>query len=183
MEFSRPEYCRGLPFCSPGHLPNPRIEPRSPALQADSLPTDPPGKPKNTGVGSLSLLQRSSRPRNRTIAGRFFTNWAIRETLSYQNVQHFFYFSCNNVLKDITRERYMYMKYTLNVFASWLWRVEENTISLQWFVKFYFIGTLLKYNCVPMLCWFPLCDFVNQLCVCTYPLLLEPSSHPTPPST
>ena len=38
-------------------LPNPGIEPRSPALQADSLPTEPPGKPKNTGAGSLSLLQ------------------------------------------------------------------------------------------------------------------------------
>ena len=34
-----------------------RIEPRSPALQADSLPAKPQGKPKNTGVGSLSLLQ------------------------------------------------------------------------------------------------------------------------------
>ena len=38
-------------------LPNPGIELRSPALQADSLPSEPPGKPKNTGVGSLSLLQ------------------------------------------------------------------------------------------------------------------------------
>ena len=38
-------------------LPNPGIEPRSPALQADSLPAEPPEKPKNTGVGSLSLLQ------------------------------------------------------------------------------------------------------------------------------
>ena len=38
--------------------PNPRIEPRSPTLQEDSLPCKPPGKPKNTGVGSLSLLQR-----------------------------------------------------------------------------------------------------------------------------
>ena len=38
-------------------LPNPRIEPKSPTLQADSLPSRPPGKPKNTGVGSLSLLQ------------------------------------------------------------------------------------------------------------------------------
>ena len=37
--------------------PNPRIEPRSPALQADSLPSEPPGKPMDTGVGSLSLLQ------------------------------------------------------------------------------------------------------------------------------
>ena len=35
----------------------PRIEPRSPTLQEDSLPSEPPGKPKNTRVGSLSLLQ------------------------------------------------------------------------------------------------------------------------------
>ena len=40
-----------------GDLPNPGIEPRSPALQADSLPAEPQGKPKNIGVGSLSLLQ------------------------------------------------------------------------------------------------------------------------------
>ena len=39
-------------------LPNPGIEPRSPALHVDSLPAESPGKPKNTGVGSLSLLQR-----------------------------------------------------------------------------------------------------------------------------
>ena len=38
-------------------LSNPGIEPRSAALQADSLPTEPRGKPKNTGEGSLSLLQ------------------------------------------------------------------------------------------------------------------------------
>ena len=44
-------------FPSPGDLPNPGIEPRSPKLQADSLPAEPPGKPKDTGVGSLSLLQ------------------------------------------------------------------------------------------------------------------------------
>ena len=42
---------------SPGDLPNPGIEPRSPALQADSLLSEPPGKPKNTGVGSLSLFK------------------------------------------------------------------------------------------------------------------------------
>ena len=41
-----------------GDLPNPGIEPRSPALQADSSPAEPQGKPKNTRVGSLSLLQR-----------------------------------------------------------------------------------------------------------------------------
>ena len=41
----------------PGDLPNPVIELRSPALQADSLPAKPQGKPQNTGVGSLSVLQ------------------------------------------------------------------------------------------------------------------------------
>ena len=38
MEFSQPEYQRGQPFPSPGDLPNPGIEPRSPTLQEDSLP-------------------------------------------------------------------------------------------------------------------------------------------------
>ena len=57
MDFSRQEYWSGLPFPSPEDLPNPGIEPRYPALQADSLPSEPPGKPKNTGVGSLPLLQ------------------------------------------------------------------------------------------------------------------------------
>ena len=55
--FSRQEYCSGLPCPPPGDLPNPGIEPRSPALQEDSLPAEQQGNPKNTGVGSLSLLQ------------------------------------------------------------------------------------------------------------------------------
>ena len=45
MEFSRQEYWSRLPCPSPGDLPDPVIEPGSPALQADSLPTEPPGKP------------------------------------------------------------------------------------------------------------------------------------------
>ena len=45
MEFSTQEYWRGLPFPSPGDLPNPGVEPGSPALQADSLLTELPGKP------------------------------------------------------------------------------------------------------------------------------------------
>ena len=44
MGFSRQAYWSGLPFPSPGDLPNPGIEPGSPALQADSLPTELPGK-------------------------------------------------------------------------------------------------------------------------------------------
>ena len=45
MGFSRQEYWSGLPFPSPGDLPNPGIEPGSPALQTDALPSEPPGKP------------------------------------------------------------------------------------------------------------------------------------------
>ena len=46
MGFSRQECWSGLPFPSLGDLPDPGIEPRSPALQADALPSEPPGKPK-----------------------------------------------------------------------------------------------------------------------------------------
>ena len=45
MGFSRQEYWSKLPFPSPGDLPDPGIEPGCPALQADSLPSEPPGKP------------------------------------------------------------------------------------------------------------------------------------------
>ena len=44
MGFSRLEYWSGLPFPSPGDLPDPGIEPWSPALQADALTSEPPGK-------------------------------------------------------------------------------------------------------------------------------------------
>ena len=46
-EFSSQEYWSGLLFHSPGDLPDPEIKPRSPALQVDSWPSDPPGKPLN----------------------------------------------------------------------------------------------------------------------------------------
>ena len=45
MEFSKQEYWNGLAFPTPGDLPDPEIEPGSPALQADSFPIEPPGKP------------------------------------------------------------------------------------------------------------------------------------------
>ena len=59
MEFSRQEYWSGLPFPSPGDLHNPGIEPRSPALQADALPSEPQGKPDVT----------ITRPQNMTFFG------------------------------------------------------------------------------------------------------------------
>ena len=53
------EYWSGLPCPPVGNLPNPGLKPRSLTLQSNSLPAEPPGKSKNTGVGSLSLLQGS----------------------------------------------------------------------------------------------------------------------------
>ena len=56
MKFSRQEYWSGLPLPSPGDLPDPGIEPGSPALQADSLPSEPPEKPLGPGeTGSIPL--------------------------------------------------------------------------------------------------------------------------------
>ena len=51
--FSRQECWSGLPFPSPGDLPNPGIEPGSPTLRADALPSEPPGKPKRIGRDSV----------------------------------------------------------------------------------------------------------------------------------
>ena len=61
MEFSRQEYWSGFPFPSPEYLPDPGIEPGPPALQADSLPSEPPGKPSYDG-NTLILLQKLTLP-------------------------------------------------------------------------------------------------------------------------
>ena len=55
MGFSRQEYWSGLPFPYPGDLPDPGIEPRSPTLQADSLPSEPPGKLISTRLQSARV--------------------------------------------------------------------------------------------------------------------------------
>ena len=66
MGFSRQEYWSGLPCPPPGDLPNPGIKPKFPALQADSLPSEPPGKPKPesqfSSVQSLSRVRLSATP-------------------------------------------------------------------------------------------------------------------------
>ena len=59
MEFSRQEYQSGLSFPSAGDLPDPGAEPGSPALQADSLQFEPPGKPKGKGRTQRELSSDS----------------------------------------------------------------------------------------------------------------------------
>ena len=57
MKLSRREYWNGLPFPSPGDLPDPGIEPQSPALQADSLLSEPPGKPRFVGAAAAAAAK------------------------------------------------------------------------------------------------------------------------------
>ena len=59
MGFSRQEYWSGLPFPSPGDLPNLGIEPGPPALQADAFSSEPPGKPKD--LGKLYLKKKKKK--------------------------------------------------------------------------------------------------------------------------
>ena len=64
MGFSREEYWSGLPFPSPGNLPNPGMEPVSPALAGGFFTTESSGKP--SGVYQLLILRKSFLPLNRT---------------------------------------------------------------------------------------------------------------------
>ena len=63
MGFSRQEYWSGLPFPSPGDLPDPGIEPRSSALEADALTSEPPGKPGEK-VGEWKTWLKSQHSEN-----------------------------------------------------------------------------------------------------------------------
>ena len=132
MEFSRQEYWSVTLFSSPRDLPNPGIEPRSPALQVilyhlshqgsprilgwvtypfsrrssqpryqtqvsciegDSLPSEPPGKPKNTRVSSLSLLQWIFLTQGSN-QGLLRCRWILYQ-LSYQGIPRVLYPSFN----------------------------------------------------------------------------------------
>ena len=94
MGFSRQDYWSGLPFPSPGDLPNPGIEPGSPALQADSLPSEPQGE-HATVIPSWSHF----------ISPRLFTSDISLEleklaSLGYFG-QVFFSFLMNTILTDM----------------------------------------------------------------------------------
>ena len=93
--FSRQEYRSGLPWPPPRDLPNPGIKPRSPVLQADSLPYEPLKKPKNTGVGTLSLLQ-----------GIFSTQESNQGLLHYRQIIYQLSYFLANYLLAVHSTRY-----------------------------------------------------------------------------
>ena len=78
MGFSRQEYWSGSPFPSPWDLPNPGIEHGSPALQADSLPSEPPGKHLSLGIFKMWISS--------------VVDWFFRNMLFNFHVFLFFFF-------------------------------------------------------------------------------------------
>ena len=105
IEFSSQEDWSGLPCPLPGVLPNQGIEPRSPVLKMDSLPSEPPGKLKNTGVGSLSILQGTFPTQE--LNQRLLHCGGILYQLSYQGSPIFHYISSvqfsHSVMSDSLR--------------------------------------------------------------------------------
>ena len=88
MEFPRPEYWSGWPFLSPGDLPNLGIELRSPALQVDSLPAEPQGKPNTSSLVYKTQIVRTLRDLlggvNETLLAKDSTQrWAHRKCSDY----------------------------------------------------------------------------------------------------
>ena len=79
MEFSRQEYWSGLPFLSAGDLPDPGIEPRSPALEAEALTSEPPGKAYVTLQldNEKGRETETARKRLYQVITRMWRNWNI----------------------------------------------------------------------------------------------------------
>ena len=104
---------------------NPGVEPRSPASQADSLPSGPPGKPKITGVGNLSLLQRTF-PTQKSNQGLLHCRWILHQ-LGYQGSPAYplhCAFSCFGIAV-------LFIHSALPLETSFLF-VALNTPSLSW---------------------------------------------------
>ena len=107
MRFSRQEYWSGLPFPSPGDLPAPGIEPRAPALQADVLTSEPPGKPIYIYVKLLGLnLERMEK----VIKGRSCRGNAgcgerdVLATLGNREISLWFLTLCIRKFRDLELE-------------------------------------------------------------------------------
>ena len=75
MGFSRQEYWSGLPFPSPRDLPDPGIEPQSPALEADALTSEPPGRPYLQSDRNSVLIRRDIKELSAQIRGPGNTQW------------------------------------------------------------------------------------------------------------
>ena len=146
MGFSRQEYWSGLPFPSPGDLPNPGIEPRSPALREDALPSEPLGKSCHTQKSTKTINQNVCSSQT---VGTFYQDICLTVCiplikLTYNGLPHYLF---GTVLR-----------------ARWETVFQVKILQLAW-IKF----------AVPFLDW-PLMNFLVNKCVsravsspCVYP--------------
>ena len=88
MGFSRREYWSGLPFPSPGDLPDPGIEPGSPTLEADTLTSEPPGKICKKLISAV-VIQRSDKE-------KFSVSYMVRTYLFHILSHRKFVYACLN---------------------------------------------------------------------------------------
>ena len=104
MGFSRQEYQSGVPLPSPGDLPNPGIEPRSPALQADALPSQPPVKCDSQIYGQLTFNKHPERTLFSTSGGGT-TRQLLSETNQPTTLNPYFknFYSSKDIIKKMKR--------------------------------------------------------------------------------
>ena len=124
MEFSRQEYWSGLPFPSPGDLPDPGIEPRSPELRADTLPSEPPGNPYRYEGWIIKKTEHQRMYAFELWCWRRLLRvpWAARQSNQW-------------ILKEISPEyplKGLILKMKLQDFGHLMWRTEllEKTLML-----------------------------------------------------
>jgi len=113
MEFSRQEYWSGLPFPSPGYLFNPGIKPRSPALQADALPFEPPGKTYDLGNAGNLISGSSSFSKPNLDIWNFLVH--ITQETSMHDFKH-----------DLTSMGNEYDCPMVSIFFIYLFQLEDN---------------------------------------------------------
>ena len=116
MGFSRQEYWSGLPFPSPGDLPNPGIEPRSSAFQADALTSEPPGKPIEMQMPSSKLARQIQQ-----YIKRFHTPWS---NVVYSRDPRIAQYSQNNQRDTPHQQKERWKSYDyLNRFRKTIWQI------------------------------------------------------------
>ena len=143
MGFSRQQYWSGLPFPPPGDFPDLRIEPGSPALQADALPSEPPGKP----VGSQKKQEISRKTSTASL-----TTWKPLTVWITTN--------CGKYWK-----RWEYQTDHLTCLLRNLYAGQESTVrtahgTTDWFQ----IGKGVRQGCIMSLCLFNICRVHQAKC-------------------
>ena len=117
MGFSRQEYWSGLPFPSPGDLPDPGIEPRSPALEADDLTSEPPGPVSSRILEwlAVSTSRRSTQLRDQTCIS--YISWIGRQSLLPSNTWEA-HTTCLDIAKSLYLEQCLtHSMRSINIFG------------------------------------------------------------------